>query len=176
MLKKDIRDIVRDRKRQFTQEQLEELSLSLITRLQEHPRVKAAKTLLLYYSLPDEVNTHELINILAKQGKKVLLPKVIDKTDMEIRVYSGPEDLVEGCYHIMEPAGQLFTDYQSIDLAIIPGMSFDSNNNRLGRGKGYYDRFLPKIPDAYKIGICFDFQKFPEIPAGNYDFPMDEVI
>ena len=55
-------------------------------------------------------------------------------------------------------------------------MSFDLQGNRLGRGKGYYDRFLPLIPQAYKIGICFPFQKFPAIPVGQYDVKMDIVL
>ena len=55
-------------------------------------------------------------------------------------------------------------------------MSFDLQNNRLGRGKGYYDRFLPLIPQAYKIGVCFDFQRMPGIPAGPHDMKVDEVI
>ena len=76
----------------------------------------------------------------------------------------------------MEPSGELFTHYDSIDVAIIPGMAFDAGGNRLGRGKGYYDRLLARIPDVYKIGICFDFQKVESVPADINDIKMDEVI
>ena len=55
-------------------------------------------------------------------------------------------------------------------------MSFDDQGHRLGRGKGYYDRFLAKIPSTYKIGICFPFQKFDIIPSDEHDIIMDEVI
>ncbi len=176
MLKSELRKIIRDRKRQFTQQQLDELSLDIIRRLLDHPKVKQAHTILLYYSLPDEVNTHQVIEELVKQDKVVLLPKVIDGENMEIRKYTGIQDLALGSYNIMEPTGELYTHYSTIETAIIPGMSFDRNNNRLGRGKGYYDRFLTKIPQAYKIGICFDFQKFEEIPTGEFDLPMNEVL
>lgn len=176
MDKKELRKQIRNRKRQFTADELNELSVPVMNRLLGMPEVINAKTILLYYSLPDEVNTHQTIELLARQGKTVLLPKVIDGENMEIRIYESPEDLTEGSYGIMEPNGKLFTDYGKIDTAVIPGMSFDADNNRLGRGKGYYDRFLKNIPQAYKIGVCFDFQKEQNIPHDEYDIKMDTVI
>lgn len=176
MDKKDLRQFIRMQKGQFTQKELEELSLAIIKRLLAHPRVKQAHTLMMYYSLDDEVNTHEVINQLVEQGKKVLLPAVVDDTRMELRQYADPSDLRGGFFHIMEPVGKVFTDYDSIDVAIVPGMAFDSRCNRLGRGKGYYDRFLSERPTIYKIGVCFDFQKLPGIPAEENDIKMDEVL
>lgn len=176
MDKKELRKQIRDRKRQFTADELNELSVPVMNRLLGMPEVINAKTILLYYSLPDEVNTHQTVELLARQGKTVLLPKVIDGENMEIRIYESSEDLTEGSYGIMEPNGKLFTDYDKIDTAVIPGMSFDADNNRLGRGKGYYDRFLKNIPQAYKIGVCFDFQKEQNIPHDEYDIKMDTVI
>lgn len=176
MDKKELRKQIRDRKRQFTADELNELSVPVMNRLLGMPEVINAKTILLYYSLPDEVNTHQTVELLARQGKIVLLPKVIDGENMEIRIYESSEDLTEGSYGIMEPNGKLFTDYDKIDTAVIPGMSFDADYNRLGRGKGYYDRFLKNIPQAYKIGVCFDFQKEQNIPHGEYDIKMDTVI
>ena len=163
-------------KRQFSQQQLAELSLSVINRLMASPKMKEAKTVLMYYSLDDEVNTHDVVNTVLKQGKTVLLPKVISETEMELRRYTGPQDLQDGFFNIMEPSGELFENYEDIDLAVIPGMAFDSQNNRLGRGKGYYDRMLPKLVNAYKIGVCFDFQHLPGIPADENDIKMDEII
>ena len=123
-------------KRQFSQQQLAELSLSVINRLMASPKMKEAKTVLMYYSLDDEVNTHDVVDTVLKQGKTVLLPKVISETEMELRRYTGPQDLQDGFFNIMEPSGELFENYADIDLAVIPGMAFDSQNNRLGRGKG----------------------------------------
>lgn len=176
MEKKDLRRQVRNMKREFTPAQLQDLSVSVIHDLMVMPQVKNAKTILMYYSLDDEVNTHDAINQLAAEGKTVLLPVVTSDTDMELRRYTGPKDLRGGFFNIMEPIGELFTDYPKIDVAVIPGMSFDIQGNRLGRGKGYYDRFLPKIPNAVKIGICFPFQKFPAIPVNEHDIKMDFVL
>lgn len=176
MNKKELRRQIREKKRQFSDLQLEELSLPIIERLLAHPAVAGAKTILMYYSLADEVNTHRAIKEMAEEGKNVLLPRVISSEEMEIRRYKSDKDLTEGCYGIMEPTGELFTEYEKIDVAIIPGMSFDSNNNRLGRGKGYYDRFLARVPHIYKIGICFGFQKLETIPAYDNDIKMNLVI
>ena len=96
--------------------------------------------------------------------------------DLEIRIYTAPEDLATGAYGIKEPTGKLFTDYTTIDFIAVPGVAFDRNGNRLGRGKGYYDRLLPRIPQAYKVGICFKFQIVEEIPAEPFDIRMDEII
>lgn len=176
MNKKELRKYIREQKRQFTDKELEELSLPVIARLLSHPVIMSAKTILMYYSLPNEVNTHDAIKLLAESGKHILLPRVTDSENMEIRTFESPEDMQEGCYNIMEPTGKLFTDYDEIDVAVIPGMGFDKAYNRLGRGKGYYDRFLSKVPDLYKIGVCFDFQKLPTIPASEHDIKVDEVI
>lgn len=176
MEKSQLRKEIRERKRQFSSDKLAELSLSIIDCLLKHPKIIAAKTILMYYSLPDEVNTHEAINILTRHGKKVLLPVVIDNGLMEIRQYNGEEDLRTGAYGIKEPIGKLISDYSDIDVAVVPGMSFDVSCNRLGRGKGYYDRFLQQIPDIYKIGICFDFQKMKSIPTDKHDIRMNEIL
>ena len=95
---------------------------------------------------------------------------------MELRHYTGKADLQQGAYGIMEPCGEVFTDYDSIDVAIIPGMAFDKQGHRLGRGKGYYDRFLSKIPKVYKIGLCFSWQLVDEVPCDEHDIIMDEII
>lgn len=201
MDKQELRKEIRNRKRQFTQGQLGELSLSVISQLRKHPKVRAAHTLLLYYSLPDEVNTHEWIDELVAERKRVLLPVVVNDKDMVIREYTGKHDLAEGSFHIMEPIGKLFPEekYPEIEVAIIPGMSFDDTGHRLGRGKGYYDRFLAKLrgtevdksgtevdksdtedknlgTEVYKIGVCFGFQKLQEIPFESHDILMNEVI
>ena len=108
MNKKELRKIIKDRKRQYSSSQLEELSLSVLSRLTDQESFRKAKIILMYYSLPDEVNTHTFIDEMTALGKTVLLPVVKDSENMEIREYSGRKDLTEGSFHIMEPIGKLF--------------------------------------------------------------------
>ena len=176
MCKADLRRQIQQIKRQFTPQQLEELSLLVISSLR--PLLAEAQTIMAYYSLPDEVNTHALIDELVAEGKTVLLPKVMGADTMELRRYTGRADLQEGAYHILEPVGEPFTDLAAIDLILVPGLAFDAAGHRLGRGRGYYDRFLhsKNRPYCVKIGVCFDFQKVDEVPVDVHDIAMDKVV
>lgn len=139
------------------------------------PEWRNAHCVLLYHPLPDEVDVRPLIAAATEEGKRVVLPQVVGD-DTVLRLYTSEQDLQPGAFGIMEPTGPLFTNYSSIDLAIIPGMAFDSRGNRLGRGKGYYDRLLARLPHARKVGICFPFQFVESIPADAHDIPMHEVV
>ena len=174
MRKEELRQLIRQQKRQFTPAQLEELSLPVLERLR--PYLVEASVVMAYYSLSDEVCTHQLIDELVAEGKTVLLPKVLDDETMELRRYQSVDDLREGTFHLMEPVGEPFTDYGEIHVAIIPGMAFDANGHRLGRGKGYYDRFLQSLPEIKKIGVCFDFQKVDIVPSKSHDVIVDIVV
>ena len=173
MLKAELRRSISQQKRQFTPQQLAQLSLSVLERLR--PLLDDAKVILAYHSLSDEVDTHALLDELVAAGKTVLLPKVLDDATMELRRYTGRASLCEGAYHIMEPIGEAFTAAGQIDIALIPGLAFDAQGHRLGRGKGYYDRFLSAFRGK-TIGVCFDFQKVAEVPVDAHDVAVDRVV
>lgn len=170
--KKQLRKEISQRKKTFTETELKRWSEQLLSQLENHPLFRQATTLLMYHSLPDEVQTHRFIEKWSKQ-KKIILP-VVKGDDLELRVYTGTECLKKGAYNIDEPTGERLADESEIELAIIPGVAFDSKGNRLGRGKGYYDRLLTRI-SPYKIGICFQFQATDTLPHEDFDAVMDEV-
>ena len=167
-----LRQQMRDAKRQHA-EKLVEMSENVVVRLKQ--RITDRQTVMAYWPLPDEVDIRPLIKHLVAEGHTVLLPKVLDNEHMELRHYRSETDLAEGAFHIMEPVGNPFIDYDQIDLALIPGMAFDAAGHRLGRGRGYYDRFLAAHPHLSKIGVCFPFQRVAEVPTEEYDVCMDEV-
>ena len=107
MHKEDLRREIRRLKQQYTPSQLEELSEPIIARLRPH--LVDARVVMAYYSLPDEVNTRQLLDELVAEGKTVLLPKVLDATTMELRLYTGPHDLAPGPFGIMEPVGSHYS-------------------------------------------------------------------
>ena len=123
--------------------------------------------------MKDEVQTHSFIEKWSRT-KRIVLPVVVGDV-LELRLYTGPDDLATGAYGIAEPIGEPFTDYAAIGLVVVPGVAFDAEGHRLGRGKGYYDKLLPLIA-APKIGICFPFQLIEEVPAEPFDIRMDAVI
>ena len=183
-----LRKVMREAKRQH-QDQLAKMSEEVIEHLNNilspftlHP---SPFTVMAYWPLPDEVDIRPLIDELVAQGKTVLLPKVTGDETMELRRYTSRADLAEGAFHIMEPVGEPFTDYEKIDVALIPGMAFDAAGHRLGRGKGYYDRFLLPFtsypspftfhPSPLLIGVCFPFQRVAKVPSEEHDVMMDVV-
>ena len=188
-----LREQMRQQKRQHA-DQMPRFSAEIVERLGSHlhlqpssihlqpssidpqPSTLHPHIVLAYWPLPDEVDIRPLIRQLVEAGTTVLLPRVTGEETMELRRYTSAADLQEGAFHIMEPVGEVFADYRQIDLALIPGMAFDAAGRRLGRGRGYYDRFLSLCPYIYKIGVCFPFQRVPLVPAADHDIVMDEVL
>ena len=176
MTKKELRTLIRERKKQHTLEQLQAYSISIThTLLKRIEKEENCSTIFLYHSLSDEVCTHHLIPELQAIGKKVLLPTVVGE-ELQLHQYTRDADLsMSSSYGIQESNGPLFTDYSSIDLAIIPGMAFTLQGDRLGRGKGYYDRLLPHL-SCPLIGVAFPFQILPFIPTEAHDIRMTDVV
>ena len=167
-----LRQQMRDAKRQH-QDQLAAMSEDIVIRL--HQRIADSQTVMAYWPLPDEVDIRPLIAQLVAERRTVLLPKVLDDEQMELRRYCSEVDLVEGAFHIMEPVGESFMDNDKIDVVLVPGMAFDAAGHRLGRGRGYYDRFLTAHSHLYKIGVCFPFQRVAEVPIEEHDISVDEI-
>lgn len=132
-----------------------------------------AKTTFIYNSLNDEVQTSDFIRRWSDK-KDFYLPVIIGD-DIVFRKYTPSTDFQKSALGVLEPVGDNFTDFNRVDLIIVPGVAFDRKMNRLGRGKGYYDRFLSKL-SAPKAGICFDFQLFDNIPNEPNDIKMDYII
>lgn len=177
MTKQELRNHMRQLKSRYTAEQRATLSAQVTERLERHPLFVAAKTILLYYSLPDEVCTHALIG-RAAGNKRVLLPVVASDTRLVLRLYTGEEHLAHGAFGIDEPMGNDENDLSQIDLAVVPGMAFDAEGHRLGRGRGYYDRLLAHLRPLGVpiIGLCFPFQIVTHVPTDENDIAMDEVV
>ena len=170
--KKQLRKQIREEKKCQSADVLMANSSTLLEQIEKHPRFIASNTILCYHSLSDEVQTHAFVEKWYT-SKKILLP-IVRGDILELRHYTGKDCLEVGAFGIEEPTGENFTRYEEIEFGIIPGMSFDRQGNRLGRGKGYYDKLLPLLP-SYNIGICYQFQARKEIPSESFDRKMDEV-
>lgn len=181
MTKQELRNHIRSLKKSFSKEELASMSEQISCNLLSEEKVLEADTILAYFPLPDEVDVTPVIDTLVSQGKTVLLPKVTTDTDMVLYEYHSKEDLKEGRYGILEPFGKEFCEHDKIATAIIPGMAFSEKGVRLGRGKGYYDRFLARVKEKkgslpFLIGVAFPFQIIEEIPTNEYDVCMNKVI
>lgn len=174
MEKSQLRKQIREIKKQYTPQEKKEKSVAVWKQIEENPHFKKAQTVLAYWSMEDEVYTHEFVQKWASQ-KTMLLPCVRGE-ELDIRCFESVDKLCPGeAYAIPEPVGQLFSEWEKIDLVLVPGVAFDQQGNRLGRGKGYYDKILKQLT-AYKIGISFDFQLVGRVPVDGQDVKMDHVI
>lgn len=133
---------------------------------------KESKAIALYFSMKSEVDTKELIKESLLLGKKVLLPRIINKNKMIFIEINDNTEYERNSFGVMEPIGE---EYKDIDLIIVPGVAFDKNNNRLGYGRGYYDKYLSN-KDIYKIGICYSEQLIDKIEVEEHDIKMDLII
>ena len=139
------------------------------------PSFRDAATVLLYWSMDDEVFTHDFVRKWYE--KKCLLLPCVDGDDLLLRQYTGPESMQLGPqFGIPEPVGQVFTELEKVEMIVVPGVAFDRSRNRMGRGRGFYDRLLKSTPNAVKVGVAFDFQVFDTIPVESFDVPMDVVV
>ena len=160
-------------KKKCTSDELHNRSLEVLSVLELTGIFQESKTIFIYNSLEDEVQTFDFIRKWSSE-KDFYLP-VIENDEMVFRRCRSNTCFQQSAFGIMEPVGENYTDYKKVDLIIIPGVAFDRKMNRLGRGKAYYDRFLPKVK-APKLGICFEFQLFDEIPADRNDVKMDYIV
>jgi len=172
--KKEIRNQIREIKKTYTLLEKKELSIPIWEKIEKEDWFKNSKTILLYWSMDDEVYTHDFILKWYKE-KRILLP-CVECENLILRIFEGIESMKEGVmFSILEPIGEDFLDFDNIDLMIIPGVAFDKENNRLGRGRGFYDRLLSKV-NSIKVGVCFEFQFFDKIPAEEFDVKMNYVV
>lgn len=151
-----------------------DLEIKIINNVLNNKKVLEANDILIYVSLDMEVDTKVLINKLWTLNKNIYVPKVEENIINFYKINSF-NDLVIGSFGVLEPITNIIYKDDNNSCCIIPGLLFDKNNNRLGYGKGYYDRFLENR-NIYKIGICFSTFLVDNLVTDKYDIKMDEVI
>lgn len=131
----------------------------------------------LYMALPDEPDLSNILDPVAHRCE-VYLPRVESAEMMKLYRYLGVDGLCrEGKYQILEPtqtAGEAI-DPSHIDLIVVPALAFDADGYRLGRGKGYYDRYLAQCK-AYCVGVSLGLVPIERLPRDAWDLPMDVVL
>lgn len=142
---------------------------------------KKAKCVVFFVSMDEEVYTHQMIDESIQVGKRVGVPIVAKgKKDLIIsQITDRLKQLEIGPYDIYQPRADsaMPIPYDQIDLILVPGLAFDKAGNRLGRGKGYYDRFLGNIPrDTRTIGLCYDFQILKAVPTLANDISVQMLL
>lgn len=147
--------------------------------IQRRSFFRNARNILMYNSINRELCTHTWLDTFSNafSNYRVFLPCVVGE-DLELRLYEGKDSLVEvPPYGIREPLNSPLMDPKDVDVAIIPGVAFDAMGRRLGHGKGYYDRFLPKLrADAILVGVGYPVQLIDTVPVEEHDLTLDWIF
>lgn len=177
--KASIRKQVACRRKQLTHKA--ELSRQIWDHLRRFPPFTGASTVCSYVALPDEVQTAEGLQTLLAEGKRVVVP-FCSGEELKLRLIVSLDELCPGHWGILEPLPAVREDpqrnisFEEIDVILVPGVAFDCQGRRLGRGKGFYDRLLARLPArCLRIGLAFRCQLFDRLPELPHDARVDAI-
>lgn len=173
--KEALRAQVRLREEALTPEERRESDRALCRQFLSHPRVARAETLLLFAGMGLEVDTRPLLEALERQGKRLYLPRCLPGGALEARRYD-PRRLVRHRYGMLEPdEGCEEVDKAELDLILVPALCYDRRCFRLGRGGGYYDRYLAGYTGV-TLGLCRQALLWDAVPVEPWDRGVDVVL
>lgn len=180
--KRELRKKLREVQAEVEPGWISQASEKILQAIREHATYRAARCIMCYVSTAREVATHRLLSAMLSEGKRVAIPWC-EGDALRLFRFTGFEELEPGTLGILEPLAELRADParqirpDELDLILVPGLAFDLCGGRLGRGKGYYDRFLKTIPrSAVRIGLAFEYQILDEVPTTPSDEKMDWII
>jgi len=171
--KSNLREQIRDRLAALTNSEVRADSAAIWERLAVLPQFNGAQFIGAYVSVGGEIDTHGLIRQLLAMGRQVGVPAFDGKRYRLEAVRDFDADLTEGNFGILEPKST-GTAMQP-DVWLVPGLAFDVNGNRLGRGRGYFDALL-RHANGVKVALAHDFQVLDEVPADVQDVGMDFIV
>lgn len=177
MTKEQIRSKILSRLKIQKEEDRERKSDKIQEKLFRSVFFKSSKKVMFYISFGGEVQTKKMIREAQKLGKIIAVPVCARNRTIKPCLFQENAKLKKGYYGTWEPAVKKLMKPQELDLVIVPGIAFQKGGNRLGRGKGYYDRFLANLPaQVHSIGLAFDFQILPILPTTATDISVNRVI
>ena len=181
--KKELRKEAKLYRKSLSKDDRLDKSNTIISNLKALKEFQKAEVILMYASLPDEVETISLIRELIEEGKKSICCPVTQGDEMEFYKISSVEDLKEGNFHVLEPEPlkerRLELQKDVVYCMLMPGLMFDKKGNRLGYGKGYYDKYLAKMPgnvNLITIALSYDAMVRDLIPAEGTDWRADYIV
>ncbi|NQU73550.1 MAG: 5-formyltetrahydrofolate cyclo-ligase [Candidatus Omnitrophica bacterium] len=179
--KRKIRKEISSQLRSQEKKQILENSAAIKRRLFDLEEFKKARCVVFYVSMETEVNTYDMIDESIQMGKRVGVPVVVEGEGcLNIsQINSREKELKKGFYGVGQPEAKTIRPIpcEDMELVLVPGIAFDKAGNRLGRGKGYYDKFLKGLPKrALTIGLCFNFQVVESIPRLPHDIPVKMLL
>lgn len=178
-VKTELRKRLRKTLSEVSPEELTTWSLRACHRLFEQPAYIKAEVVMVFLSLPAEMDTSPIVLRAWQDRKRVLAPKISwnQRRMLPVEIRSLTDDLIVSTMGIREPTTGIPFPISMIDLVIVPGLGFDEYGNRLGRGRGFYDRFLAHPEFAgVSCGMAFEAQMTPSVPTGPLDRHVNMLV
>lgn len=177
-MKIEIRERRQQTRRALPREAREERSRSICERLMAMPEWADAETVLAFVSMPREVQTRPAVEAAWAAGKTVAAPRMnATFDDLELRAWR-PDDALEesGMMFLQPPEEAPPVADDAVDLVLVPALAVDDRGHRIGYGKGFYDRLLPRLERALTVALVFDFERIAEVPDREGDVAVDVVV
>lgn len=179
MTKKELRQELRRRLNALSPDELRTRSAATCRRLMELPEYRRAEIVMLFLSMPKEVDTSPIAQHCWSSLKRVLAPKVAweQRRMLPIEIHSLTSDVREGLMGVREPVDGLPIPVADIDLVIVPGLGFDEAGNRLGRGRGFYDGFLSHRDfHGVSCALALETQVVEQVPSDQGDVRIQMLV
>lgn len=175
MDKKELRQMVRQKKRAMADEEIQMKSDLLEEKFLNSEAYRNAKAIYGYLPYNQEVRTVSMLQHALDDGKRVAVPKVYGD-EMRFIWMTDLSQVAKGYAGIPEPVADAPVADDSHALVLMPGLAFDREGHRIGYGGGFYDKFLTEEPEHPTLALCYDFQVFQEVKTEEFDIPVDSVI
>lgn len=173
--KRNIRKEVLEARKRIPELMIEQRSGIICKELVQTEEYQKARSIWVYVSMPREVQTFPLIEAAWEDQKTVAVPKVVGSDTLQFVELTSYDQLEEGYFHVLEPSfGPRAEDDTA--LVVMPGVAFDLEGNRIGYGKGFYDRFLTEHPSHPTVAFSFDFALMEQVPSTKEDVKPDMII
>lgn len=177
--KSEIRRIAQNARTALPESVRRRYSEQIVMQIMRHPFFQDCDTVCCYVACRGEADVSLLMDAAWAAGKQVAVPKVLIKEEMDFFVIRSRQELSAGSFGILEPIHHEYSWTAKAEervLVLLPGLAFDRKGNRLGYGKGFYDRYLSAHPSYHTMGIAFSVQCMEQLPAQPHDQKVEILI
>lgn len=178
MDKKTTREEIKTKRSKLNQKEVAKNNKEIVSHISVSRMFLEGKVVMGYLAMDTEVNLDPVLQLALTSAKIVCVPRILDKEgNMEAACLTSMKQLERDEYGIRKPQEPCeIINPSDIDVVLVPGLGFTQAGGRLGRGKGFYDRFLPSCTKAKTIGVCYDFQVLKELPLNGHDVKVDYLV
>lgn len=167
---------MRGLRKTLSEHDVSKASKACVNRILSLAEYQEAKTIFLYFAVQNEVDITTLLERALEDGKQVAFPVSSQYNDMDFYAVFDRSDFHRGRFGIPEPPKDILVLPDEDTMVLVPAVAFDKRKNRIGQGKGFYDHYFERYPDALRVGVAYDFQIVDAFESQRHDKQMDFIV